>query len=76
MREPISERRRKLRESIIVMVLVLSVLSSFKLLHWASQDQSWCQVILVGPVAAGIYWLLATPFRKFAEEDVTPKPPA
>lgn len=73
MREPISERRRMLRESIIVMVLVLSVLSSFKLLHWASQDQSWCQVILVGPVAAAIYWALTRSFRKFTEEDATPK---
>lgn len=76
MREPISERRRKLRESIIVMVLVLIVLSSFKLLHWGSQDQSWYQVILVGPVAAAIYWALTNSLRKFTEDDVTAKPQA
>lgn len=76
MKESTSDRRRNLRESIIVMVLVLSVLSCFKLLHWGSQGQSWWQVILVAPVAAVIYWAFARSFRKFAEEDVTPKPPA
>lgn len=76
MKEPPSERRRNLRESIIVVVLALSVLSCFKLLHWGSQGQSWWQVILVAPVAAAIYWALASSFRKFAEEDVTPKPQA
>lgn len=78
MKEPTSDRRRNRREALILMALVLCVHSCFKLLGWGSQDLSWWQVILVAPVSAAIYWLLATAFRKFADcrpdaEDVSPR---
>lgn len=74
MKEPTSDRRRNRREALILLALVLGLHSCFKLLGWGSQDLSWGQVILVAPVAAAIYWALASSFRKFVEEDLTPEP--
>ncbi|SDR85617.1 MULTISPECIES: hypothetical protein [Brevibacterium] len=74
MKQTRTPRQRNLRESIIVMVLVLCVHVCFKLLGWGSQDLSWSQVILVAPVSAAIYWALSSSFRKFVEEDVAPRP--
>lgn len=65
-----SRRQRSRREALIVLILVLCIHAGFKLLGWGSQELSWWRVILVAPVAAGIYWALSNSFRKFAEEDI------
>ncbi|GAA1847590.1 hypothetical protein [Brevibacterium marinum] len=71
MKKARSPRQRSRREAITVLVVVLCIHCGFKLLGWASQEQSWWQVVLVAPVSAAIYWALANSFRNFAEDDFT-----
>lgn len=65
--------RRSLKEAVIAAVIFPVVYFGVHLIGWGNEMFSWWQALLAAPIFGLFYWLFTSGFRRFANEDVTPR---
>ncbi|PCC51170.1 hypothetical protein [Brevibacterium aurantiacum] len=65
--------RRSLREAAIVAVLFPLVNFGLNLFGWGHDPFVWWEILLGAFLTGFFYWLFVSGFRRFRDEDVTPR---
>ena len=65
--------RRSLKEAAVVTILVPLVRFLMHLTGWGHGTFVWWEILLGALLTGVFYWLFLSGFRRFRDEDVTPR---
>lgn len=66
-------KRRAMIEGAVVVAIFPCIYYGLGMLGWNPNSFPWWQVILMALLLGSSYWAFTSSFRKFVNEDVTPK---